>query len=155
MTMILLLLMMMMILLIFVMMLMIIITLMILIMMLILLILKNLVMITLLMMILLIMMILVMILMMIITTKYTVRFEATVIKGCLRYRTIFCQVYEFFYLKKKCFILEIPRFLCFGEFHRSQNLWHYRRHCYVEEVKLMLIFLNPKYYQNDIWSNNK
>ena len=26
-------------------------------------------------------------------------------------------------------------------------------HCYIIEVTLLLIFLNPKYYQNEIWSN--
>ena len=60
---------------------------------------------------------------------------------------------EFFYLKKKCFILEIFRFLCFCEIGQFQNLWCYYKHCWMMEVTLILISLNPKYYQNEIWSN--
>ena len=61
---------------------------------------------------------------------------------------------DFFNLKKKqCFTLEICRFLCFCEINIFQNLWRHHRHCYIMEVTLMLIFLNPKYYQNETWSN--
>ena len=38
-----------------------------------------------------------------------------------------CVINEFFYLKKKCFILEILRFLCFCETHWFQNLWRHHK----------------------------
>ena len=44
-----------------------------------------------------------------------------------------------FYLKKKCLLLTILRFLCSGEIRRFQNLWRHHRHCYKMEVTLMLI----------------
>ena len=34
-------------------------------------------------------------------------------------------------MKKKRFVLEISRFLCFCEIHRLQNLWRHQRHCYI------------------------
>ena len=50
------------------------------------------------------------------------------LKGYLCSKTIFCnkvaldvQLMNFF-LKKKCFVLKIFRFLCFCEIHRFQNL---------------------------------
>ena len=53
----------------------------------------------------------------------------TILKGYLRYKTVFChkvalevQLMDFFNLKKKCFALEVFRFLCFCEIHRFQNL---------------------------------
>ena len=42
--------------------------------------------------------------------------------------------------KKKCFLLEISRFLCFCKIHIFQNLWHHHRHCYIMEVIIMLIY---------------
>ena len=36
---------------------------------------------------------------------------------------------EFEDLKKKCFVLEISRFLCFCEIYRFQNLWRQHKHC--------------------------
>ena len=46
-----------------------------------------------------------------------------------------------FFLKKKYFVPDISRFLCFCEIHRFQNLW-----CQHESYPY---FLNPKYYQNE------
>ena len=44
-----------------------------------------------------------------------------------------------FFLKKKCFVHEISRFLCFCKIHRFENLWWHRRHCYIMEVTLFWI----------------
>ena len=51
------------------------------------------------------------------------------LRGYLLYKTIFGnkvapdeQLMNFFYLKKKCFVLEIFRFLCFCKIRRFQNL---------------------------------
>ena len=54
-----------------------------------------------------------------------------------------------FFLKKKYFVPDISRFLCFCEIHRFQNLW-----C---QHGSFPYFLNPKYYQNEfgqilVWS---
>ena len=47
-------------------------------------------------------------------------FKPAVFKGYLRYKTLLCHkaaldvsLMNFFYLNKKCFVLEISRFLCF------------------------------------------
>ena len=53
--------------------------------------------------------------------------------------------------KKYYFVLEISRFSCFCEIHRFQNLWCHHRHCYIMEVHLCCLLLNPKYYQNEFW----
>ena len=45
----------------------------------------------------------------------------------------------FFFLKKKCFVREISRFLCFCKIHRFENLWWHHRHCYIMEVTLFWI----------------
>ena len=55
--------------------------------------------------------------------------------------------------KKQCFVPEISGFLYFCEMHRFQNMLLHDRHCYIMEVTHMIISLNPKYYQNEIWSN--
>ena len=41
--------------------------------------------------------------------------------------------------KKKCFILEISRFLCFCESCRFQNLWRHHKYCYIMQATLMLV----------------
>ena len=46
---------------------------------------------------------------------------------------------NFFIWRKKCFVLEMSRFLCFCEIHRFQNLWCHHRHCCIMEVTLVLI----------------
>ena len=52
-----------------------------------------------------------------------VTFTGEVLKGYLRYKTIFCNKVAKLYLKKKqCCVLEISRFLCFCEINRFQNL---------------------------------
>ena len=43
-------------------------------------------------------------------------------------------------MKKKCFVLEILRFLCFYETYRFQNLWCHHKYCSIIQVTLMLIF---------------
>ena len=43
-------------------------------------------------------------------------------------------------MKKKCFILDISRFLCFREIHRFQNLWCHHKHCYIMEVTYACFF---------------
>ena len=59
----------------------------------------------------------------------------TNIKGYLCY-----QASDFFYLKKKyCLVLEISRFLGFGEIDRFQNLLRHHKHCYLMKVTFMLI----------------
>ena len=50
----------------------------------------------------------------------------------------------FFYIKqrlmnKKCFVLEISRFLCFCESCRFQNLWRHHKYCYIMQATLMLV----------------
>ena len=51
-----------------------------------------------------------------------------------------CIINEFFYLKKKkYFVLEISRFLCFCETCRFQNLWHHHKYCCIMQVTPMLI----------------
>ena len=69
------------------------------------------------------------------------------VKGCLRYKTIFsplsnpwCVINEFFYLKKKCFVLEKSWFLCFCEIYTFQNLWRHHRYCHIMEATLLLIY---------------
>ena len=57
-----------------------------------------------------------------------------------------------FYLKKKCFVLEKSRFLCFCEIQKFKNLWHNHKHCSIREITLCLFLLNPKYYQGCIES---
>ena len=49
-------------------------------------------------------------------------------------------VINFFYVKEKCFVLEISRFLRFCEIHKFQNLWCHHRHCCIMEVKILLYF---------------
>ena len=51
------------------------------------------------------------------------------VKCYLRYKTIFCKkvaldvlLMNFSYLKKKCFVLEIFRFLCFCKIQGFQNM---------------------------------
>ena len=41
---------------------------------------------------------------------------------------------NFFDLNKKCFALEIIRFLYFCEIYRFQNLWRHHRPCYIMEA---------------------
>ena len=58
------------------------------------------------------------------------------------YKVAFGVWFEFFYLKRKwCFVLRISRCLWFYEIHKSQNLWHHHRHCFIMKVPLMLISL--------------
>ena len=47
--------------------------------------------------------------------------------------------FEEIYLKKKCFVPEISRFLCFCGIYRFQNLWRYDKHDYIMKVKPMRI----------------
>ena len=47
---------------------------------------------------------------------------------------------NFFYLKKKCFVLKRSRFLCFWEIRKFQNLWCHHRHYYILEVALAYFF---------------
>ena len=47
---------------------------------------------------------------------------------------------DFFIWKKKCFVLEISRFLCFWEIHKTQNLWHHHGHCHRMEVTTKAYF---------------
>ena len=42
-------------------------------------------------------------------------------------------------MKKKCFVLEISRFLCFCESCRFQNLWRHHKYCYIMQATLMLV----------------
>ena len=42
------------------------------------------------------------------------------------------------FMKKKCFVLEISRFLCFFEICRFQNLWHHK-YWYIMQATLMLV----------------
>ena len=59
----------------------------------------------------------------------------------LPYSSPWYAINESFYLKKKKnFLLEISRFLCFCKIHIFQNLWHHHRHCYIMEVIIMLIY---------------
>ena len=58
------------------------------------------------------------------------------LKGYLRYKTILfhkvalgVQLMNFFIWRKKCFVLEISRFLCFCEIGRFQNPWRHHKHC--------------------------
>ena len=61
-------------------------------------------------------------------------------------------------MKKKCFVLEISRFLCFCE-TRVQNLWCHQKHCWIMQVTLMLIFFGSQFpskwylvkYQCAVW----
>ena len=69
------------------------------------------------------------------------------VKCYLRYKTIFCKkvaldvlLMNFSYLKKKCFVLEIFRFLCFCKIQGFQNMWSHYRHCYKMVVTLMLVY---------------
>ena len=96
------------------------------------------------------------------SVKFILEFYISDIKGYLRYKTILCQsstgcvINKFFYLKKKCFVLEIPRFSCFCETCRFQNLWCHHKYCCIMQVTLMhvcLFLLIPKSNQNEIWSN--
>ena len=64
-----------------------------------------------------------------------------------------CLINDFFYLKKKCFVFKKFKCLCFCKINRFQNLWYHHKHFCIMEVALMLIFFNPKHYQNEIWSN--
>ena len=43
-------------------------------------------------------------------------------------------------MKKKRFILEILRFVCFCKTCRFQNLWHHHKHCCIMQVTLMFNF---------------
>ena len=45
----------------------------------------------------------------------------------------------FFYLKKKCFVLKILRFLCFCKTCRFQNLWRHHKYYCIMIVTLLLI----------------
>ena len=66
-------------------------------------------------------------------------------------RSPWCVINDPFYLKKKCFVLEISRFLYFCEIHKFQNLWRHHRHCYLLEVTViffwMLITIKMKFGQ--------
>ena len=59
-------------------------------------------------------------------------------------KPLMCNSWIFSFWKKKCFVLEISRLLCFCEIHRFQNLWHHHRHCYIMEITLMLISLESQ-----------
>ena len=56
----------------------------------------------------------------------------------LSYSSPWCVINDFFYLKKKCFVLEISRFSCFCEIHKFQILWHHHKHCCIMEFILLL-----------------
>ena len=47
--------------------------------------------------------------------------------------------FEFFHMKKKSFVLEISRFLCFCEIHKFRNLWRHQKHCCIMQVTLLFI----------------
>ena len=59
-----------------------------------------------------------------------------------------------FFISRKNSIL-FSRYLDFCVFvkYRIENLSRHHSYCYIMEVTLMLILLNPKYYQNEIWFN--
>ena len=44
-------------------------------------------------------------------------------------------------MSKKCFVLEIFRFLCFCKICRFQNLWRHHRHCFIMEAILINAYL--------------
>ena len=69
------------------------------------------------------------------------------VKCYLRYQTIFlpwsspwCLINEFFHLKKKCFVLEIFRCLCFCEIYWLLNLWRHHGHYCIMEVTFAYFF---------------
>ena len=42
-------------------------------------------------------------------------------------------------MQKKCFVLEISKFLCFCETHWFQHLWRHHKYCCIMQATLMLV----------------
>ena len=88
---------------------------------------------------------------------FITRIRETEFKGYLRYET---NVYHKVALNmqlKNLFIwiknnISFSRLLCFWEIHWFQNLLRHHKHSFIMEIILMLL-MNPKYYENEIWSN--
>ena len=55
--------------------------------------------------------------------------------------------------KKSCFVLEVSGFLCFGEITDFKICDVIIGVATSWKLHLYLFLLNPKYYQNEIWSN--
>ena len=57
-------------------------------------------------------------------------------------------------MQKKCFVLEISRFLCFCEIPRLQNLWRHHRRCYIIKVPFMFFLTAIWPTLGDCWGDS-